>query len=91
MDRVVIDSDQMTWSPETRTFIGELSTLNHAMDRACIGPTVPGFYIRSQRTGRELWFQRREVVVDGENDLLLIEFVAELPGQRPVRAKIYND
>jgi hypothetical protein len=90
----VIGSEQFTWSPETRSFVGEASELEgqlaqNGWDRLNYQKGEWGFHMRSQRTGKLVWFKRDHEVRDAENDLVSVEFVAD--HHMAIKLTVFND
>ena len=91
-----ISSEHFTWNPETRTFAGEASELEHEMQRQGHSRLDYqggqwGFHMRSQRTGRMLWFQRVQEHRDAEGDLTHVEFHAHLTPAAVIKLMVFND
>lgn len=91
---LVINSSMFSWNPNTKTFASEASDIEDDMttqgyDRLERRNNEWGFFMRSDRTGRLVWFKRTIETRDRENDLLSVEFLAEeLNG---LRAVVFND
>jgi hypothetical protein len=93
---LTISSRLFTWNPETGCFSGEASELEHELARQ--GWTRLdyragqwGFHMRSHRTGRSLWFQRRAEERDREGELTAVVFHANLGPGQPLILRVFND
>ena len=91
-----ISSNLFTWIPESDTFSGEASLLEHELVRQGWGRLDYrggqwGFHMRSSRTGRLLWFQREGEHRDAEGDLVHVEFRAHLAPGRQLTLQVFND
>ena len=92
-----ISSKLFLWNPDTMTFIGEASELEHEM--ADQGHTQLdyqsgqwGFHMKSHRTGRSLWFRRDCEHRDSDGDLTYVEFHAwDCVLQLWLTLKVFND
>ena len=77
--QLTISSDHFTWNPETRTFAGEASELEHEMRRQKKTKLdyqrgQLGFHMVSKRTGRMVWFYRVKEHRDAEGEVTYVEF-----------------
>ena len=91
-----ISSKMFSWNPESLSFAGEASELEHEMGRQGqrrldYRDGQWGFHMRSHRTGRLLWFQRKEEHRDAEGELTHVEFRAHLGAGRQLTLMVFND
>jgi hypothetical protein len=91
-----IGSEHFTWDPGSQSFAGESSELEHELarqghDRLDYRGGQWGFHMRSQRTGRLMWFQRAIEHRDADGDLTHVEFHACLEPGRRIRLLVFND
>ena len=91
-----ISSQLFTWDPNTQTFAGEASCLEHELERQGwrrldYRGGQWGFRMRSHRTGRILWFQRMTEHRDAEGELVSVEYRANLAPGRWLELQVFND
>ena len=92
-----ISSKMFSWNPESLSFAGEASELEHEMGRQGwrrldYRGGQWGFHMRSHRTGRLLWFQRKEEHRDAEGELTHVEFRADIwNAGRQLKLMVFND
>ena len=93
---LTINSDRFTWNPGFQCFAGEASDLEAELtrqgrDQLDYQGGQWGFHMRSQRTGRVLWFQRVREHRDADGELTDVEFMAHLTSARIIQLKVFND
>jgi hypothetical protein len=93
---LIVDSQQLTWNPETKTFTVEASELEAAVkNHPCYRDRIMqvngrwGFFVRSARTGNTQWFERCREQRDSEGVLESVVFIA--PGLQDVKLVVWND
>lgn len=94
MRKLVISSNMFTWHKDRRQFTSDASCLEAEMARLGFGRLNYeygkwGFYMKSARTGRMMFFERVREQRDADGDLQAVEFVAkEMPTLRVI---VFND
>ena len=94
MRKLVINSKMFNWNKERGQFTSDASCLEAEMtrlgfDRLNYEYGKWGFFMKSARTGREMFFVRTREQREPDGDLLAVEFVAEQVPQ--VRVIVFND
>lgn len=96
---LVISSNHFEWDNARQWFFADISALektefgHHDLDRRVInGVTQFGFWMKSARTGEELWFTRGNAERDDDCDILYWNYRAFNPANHSfLHLRIFND
>jgi hypothetical protein len=90
-----ISTDLLTWCPEERIFVAEVSCLPVSPGRVYDDACDVGFTLESARTGRKVVVAEERTERDAEGEILFVDLVpvdARGPVRSPeFRVRVFND